>query len=276
MESIAEFAKPDVCHLLRLPGELRNFIYEYALTEERPLQVKRHGNDAAFKCYKQPLMQSEGYHETQGLAKWPKDAFVEVNQLRFVNKELYAETRALELRYNDLDFESIEDANEFLKNCALSQQAHLRTLTIHCAHIPSLGKVSSTKFTMRFCRAHPRANVRIEHDQDDPNVPLLLMRVAWREFRMRGTHKLLNEIFTAGCGLREAHLVSFKVKLEGAKFRPFPKNFRFFPCTSFDERAFRAGIEKDDHLLLYLARGYIQGGRDGLVRLMKQFIEHGS
>ncbi|KAH5325992.1 hypothetical protein HBI12_080990 [Parastagonospora nodorum] len=276
MESTGEFATIGVCHLFRLPGELRNYIYEYALTEERPLKVERRSNDTAFKCYKQPLAQAGGHHEMGAFSKSPTDTLVEVNQLRFVNKELHAETRALALRYNNLAFNSIGDANEFLKNCALSQQAHLHTLTIHCTRISGHGNPPAMKSIVQFCRAHPGATVRIKHSCNNPNVPISLMRIASREYRMRGTHKLLNAIFAPGCGQREAHIESFEAKLKGAKIRSPPRNFRFFPCiTSFDERTFRAGIEEDDELLWWLAYGYIQGGNDSLVRLMKQVIEHG-
>ena len=70
--------------LLQLPGELRNKIYEYALTEERGLVAY-----ANSPCV---------------LRTFRRGPDRESNQLKYVCHQLYAETRDLALRYNRLTF----------------------------------------------------------------------------------------------------------------------------------------------------------------------------
>ncbi|KAI4953366.1 hypothetical protein J4E86_006909 [Alternaria arbusti] len=70
--------------LLDLPRELRNIIYEYALTEEDGLLVQEW-----------PTM-----HPKAAGAKYGTDA----NQLKFTCRQLYTETTGLGLRYNKVTF----------------------------------------------------------------------------------------------------------------------------------------------------------------------------
>jgi hypothetical protein len=73
--------------LLSLPGELRNQIYEYALTDENDLQ-----------CLV-PVASS-----SLRLVSLSKSIFPDFNELQYVCKQLYKETSGLELQYNTVVF----------------------------------------------------------------------------------------------------------------------------------------------------------------------------
>jgi hypothetical protein len=79
--------------LLRLPGELRNNIYDYALTIDDKVIVTKLGDKPAL-CVTVP----------QG-GRFTKD--VEINQLQYVNKMLRVETKGYGLKRNDIHFATI-------------------------------------------------------------------------------------------------------------------------------------------------------------------------
>jgi len=78
--------------LLRLTAELRNTIYELTLTAPRSLHHRK--PDAVGK---KPCLY---LHDVPGDNENP----IEYNQLKYVNKQLYAETAGLELKFNDITF----------------------------------------------------------------------------------------------------------------------------------------------------------------------------
>ncbi|KAI4670683.1 uncharacterized protein J4E88_009775 [Alternaria novae-zelandiae] len=79
--------------LLDLPQELRDMIYEYALTEDEGLFVQRW-----------PAM-----HLKAAGATYRTDP----NQLKFTCRQLYAETTGLSLRYNELIFDDCASFDTF-------------------------------------------------------------------------------------------------------------------------------------------------------------------
>jgi hypothetical protein len=143
---------------LRLPGELRNKIYGFAL--------------------------SRGY--TEGDLVCPEPAAHELlyHQLRFVNRQLYWETAGLELRVSDVQFDSVDSspATWFLhaieKVPYLKKHVHqLRTvnLELSCATedeaFASWSRfklcrsgifydIEGLKSLAQFCRENPQVNVR--------------------------------------------------------------------------------------------------------------------
>jgi hypothetical protein len=81
--------------LLRLPAELRNRIYEYALTAKGDLMYMFWGTD-----HKSIICDSA--HDADSSRPVSVGA-TEFNQLKYVCLKLYAETAALELRLNTLN-----------------------------------------------------------------------------------------------------------------------------------------------------------------------------
>jgi hypothetical protein len=79
-------------HLLSLPGELRNMIYGYVLTNPKGLQYRR-GSDYVGRLY-----------NPTADAGAPHDADHETNQCQYVCHELRHETRGIGFRLNELYF----------------------------------------------------------------------------------------------------------------------------------------------------------------------------
>jgi len=120
--------------LLSLPRELRDMIYEYALTDCVPLSALversltgyttfRRGNDEGFQGRSDPYRYRHG----------------ETNPLRFVCHQLHNETSALALRYNDLIFYCPDGWNpvtvydlfdHFYDNCSPIYLVGIRKITI--------------------------------------------------------------------------------------------------------------------------------------------------
>jgi len=109
--------------LLALPRELRDIIYEYALTEEGGLLLK----DTYPKSFR-------GYR--------PYEHWVESNRLKYVCRQLYHETKGLGLKLNDLAFRSYRQAKDFvafLATCSAAQQQCIRKVTLCDTSCPSSG-----------------------------------------------------------------------------------------------------------------------------------------
>jgi hypothetical protein len=79
--------------LFKLPGELRNRILEYALTSSEPLR------------YNSPMGSSSRSSFYVSLTK-PDGTMIshEFNVIKYVNRQLYAETAGLEIKLNTLHF----------------------------------------------------------------------------------------------------------------------------------------------------------------------------
>lgn len=88
--------------LLRLPGEIRNRIFEYTLTSSRPLHhrapLERFSLDMP-TVEQHPTLFEAKHVDNLELTRCP-----EFNQLKFVNKQLYKETAGLELQFNRILF----------------------------------------------------------------------------------------------------------------------------------------------------------------------------
>ena len=189
LKAYPEKLKPQPTPLLRLPGELRNRIYEYALTNENGLYyTKKHFNAGPrnskpsklalhtkelhkpklvmadpvwdnldiYSCSEVSWINSDYYDEL-------KRSYTEdFNQLKYVCRQLYSETAGLELKYNDL---------------ILSAKWNLLSkLTQSFAEFPVSGTVSLRKVILRgpldpikkllkldeFCKQQPHITVHYQ------------------------------------------------------------------------------------------------------------------
>ena len=192
-----------VCHLFRLPGELRNRIYEYALTEANGLLYredergighlclvdKPHGEHclAASKNYKPSQhprhLQQPGYpgnkqpykerahasagEQSEDIKDNKLGTFDEANKLRFVNQQLFQETRGLGMHYNDISFEehfshdayAMAQCENFLRSCSTEEKEHVRRLVISSSAYDMLRLLDGPAIIPTFCRMFPRANI---------------------------------------------------------------------------------------------------------------------
>ena len=111
--------------LLDLPRELRDMIYEYALTEDQGLLlVERDDTQKSFRGCR------------------PTDPSTESNCLKYVCRQLYYETKGLGLGLNDLTIrcrhefrEQIEDFITFLATCSVGQQQCIRKVTLCTSYV---------------------------------------------------------------------------------------------------------------------------------------------
>lgn len=71
------------CWLLRMPGEVRNLIYGYALSEPNGLFYRYQENDNSMKLY---------------TTMYPEESEMEANQLKYVCRQLNKETKGLGLK----------------------------------------------------------------------------------------------------------------------------------------------------------------------------------
>jgi hypothetical protein len=125
----------NVSPLIRLPRELRDLVFAYALSFEGGLiadVVNATGQDSTGN----DSTAVTRFHAKESLKK------MKANQLRLVCRQFYAESNKLELRYNrditfvDTDGQSNALTNfvHFYKNCSLAQLQFVRRVTILDSH----------------------------------------------------------------------------------------------------------------------------------------------
>ncbi|KAF2711600.1 hypothetical protein K504DRAFT_532166 [Pleomassaria siparia CBS 279.74] len=309
-----------VCHFFRLPGELRNLVYEYVLTEPDGLfhRVDDKGverlclvsDDGAKPVSRQsePLLLAQNPGSTPVLHKRRKISneqrietkepdtendkkkviiVDDANQLRFVSRQLFRETRGLGIRFNDLTFrnstregapwDTTITCMRFLKNCSAEHLRYLRNLTVDKARWENcvLG-VGNALF--HFCRKNPHITVNCCLSylrQDSSKFMFHLMMVAYRtEKRPDLVSKL-----TGGNTRLEDYFSGML-----AKFEKFPKeqmiaNVRAFPWDrKFDADIFQMALQQDDRasrLIRRLSNEPHSVGIEGLMRIAKDVHDNG-
>ncbi|KAI4934927.1 hypothetical protein J4E85_002789 [Alternaria conjuncta] len=141
--------------LLRLPGELRNRIYEYALQTDNDLQFTFHG--IKHSCF-------------VGLGAW--DCYEDLNQLKLTCRQLYKETAGLEAQVNRVHFVSHwshrdlgpgEQFLTFIQHSAANKRGQFRNITLWVDQFPyqqSLERRGILLELAEYCRQHPHVNIR--------------------------------------------------------------------------------------------------------------------
>ncbi|KAF2877760.1 hypothetical protein BDV95DRAFT_588794 [Massariosphaeria phaeospora] len=145
---------------LKLPAELRNMIYEYALTEQVPLFATPHNANRVPKLY-----------VAGGLFPQPPDIpfedwarGFEVNQLRYVCRQMHDETRGLALALNNLTFHGRKSGGrtgsrqfeDFLECISSISKNYIHNVTI-------LDERTRHPMIYDFCRQHPASRVIIRY-----------------------------------------------------------------------------------------------------------------
>jgi hypothetical protein len=124
-----------------LPAELRNDIYSYALSHQHPILATIRNTHTSLA----PVRTPELYVRGHSIADQPAETVaqpdetvpeVEANQLRYVCKQMWQETKGLSLRYNDIVFwhepyrPALATCAKFLANVSLSDQRRIRKIVI--------------------------------------------------------------------------------------------------------------------------------------------------
>lgn len=203
--------------LLALPREIRDIIYEYALTEVDGLVIIETSNQktstSKFKlCY-------------------GDEKYEEANQMKFACRQLHVETRGLGLKLNKLRFMSnchMMSFRRFLSTCSIKQQQSLRRITLsfrygylrtHYALITTI-----RPNLLAFCTANPQCEMIIRLKSYYTSKSLLKKIIYGSQLQYL-LHQTCSEIFPA------------------AHYRPFidsmshhvincPTNLKVYPATS--------------------------------------------
>ncbi|KAH7378245.1 hypothetical protein BKA66DRAFT_571675 [Pyrenochaeta sp. MPI-SDFR-AT-0127] len=207
---------PPTSPLLQLPSEIRNKIYEYALSS--PMPLRPHPPLTTTYMYFAPTVPSrptliEGTH----LKDYKTTQCPEFNQIRFVNRQLYLETAELEYQFNSILFSrqllrwtplitaTIRPLSEyhrfrsseqcffdFIKQMKVHRISWLKTVIISSdvkmlAHYNFRAPPMPDLYTLvHFCKQHP--NITMKYQYNDWNLKKL------------GCDQVL-DFYTAGIGL---------------------------------------------------------------------------
>ncbi|KAH6864921.1 hypothetical protein BKA58DRAFT_235273 [Alternaria rosae] len=105
-------------------------IYQLSLTHSKPLHCRmlKDGEDKPYL-----------YHREAPYHQGDDEKLVEYNQLKYVNKQLYAATAGLELKFNDVTFsegsghESPSDIlTAWVSSISIAKRSWIKTISIRC------------------------------------------------------------------------------------------------------------------------------------------------
>jgi hypothetical protein len=265
--------------LFQLPQELRDQIYAFALYEEAGLRYRtcRNGFGKLYRHPRIPILSSTIArcllrYSFRRLSTTRRRSVRENNQLKYVCKRLYAETKGLDFRYNCIIFEdSLEkDALEqctFLLGCCRT----LQEVTIKCS-LPSFSSgCSEYRFFStieRYCRTRANLLVRVHvpyWSQADPSF--LLLGLYFLGALRADTHhiaQLAREVVGLDDLNSALELFTAPMKMSN-NIRIFPKEERF--CQQMFERSCR------NNPIVTLPSGDL--AQTDVIKVVKGWFEHG-
>ncbi|KAH7075101.1 hypothetical protein FB567DRAFT_183518 [Paraphoma chrysanthemicola] len=272
----------DERHFFRLPAELRIKIYKHALTEQRPINFDRTVDFAGRWC-----RNSDERTVTYGsVARVADENLREVNQLRFVNKQMHMETRGLELWVNEMSFKDIQTASYFIQKCSQSNLIHLRVVHLRQGsyYTRQVHARPQLHALVRFCHDHPHATIRSHLSEWSPNSYGTLRYFGQEEAVIRGTQTLVTNLYVDGS---RSHLRALKYirKLQAEQAAQasndehnpveWTTNFKFHPSTEhLDVNLLRDNIGPYH----FRRAGFInevEGAFEGYIRMTRRLIKHG-
>ncbi|KAF2788210.1 hypothetical protein K505DRAFT_342288 [Melanomma pulvis-pyrius CBS 109.77] len=246
--------------LLSLPAELRNMIFQYALTEKDGVHVKE-GMSTERRIFGL-------YARRNTTAGW---VYKELNQLRYVCRQTYSETKGLGLRYNNLHFpnntrpreyysyRSLHEAGEmvrpwtvclhFLQNLSPEQMSRIKRISL----VEWFGSYDQSEsyptyvFSLRgvramseICRAYPKIEITIYLEHLGTRTGLLLwmffgggLELALRKRRPQWDTTLFN--------IEPVIPQLARIWTETDEYEiPFPDNLKVFPSDKYKEDAWEA------------------------------------
>jgi hypothetical protein len=272
--------------LLRLPTELRDCIYRYALyCDNTGLQYRYWKTKADGK----PI-----FHATGKSKEDPRSW----NQMQYVCRQLHAETKALELKYNPLIFRQTatwelvawSQFSRFAKALPKSKLAWLRTITLSTnsnavrdvwgpwfvsRELPSIISIS------RFCDRHPQitCNYIIPlftiHDRfEDEGLPMVPDVVRFMEEGVYINQVLRDKdvAFLIYASMSDHFDNEAKILRKGREVHEYQaSNLSFWPeLRTFDEEGFRKWAIRGEYLW-----NALEGGMEVWVKHAKDWIEKG-
>lgn len=279
--------KDGKCHLLELPGEIRNVIYSVVLAEKDKLKFVRYLPSPMGRLQSDWKMKVTDRTLTGELLATVSSA--DSNQLRLVNKELYKETNGLGLRYNSVAFENHEDASYFIRFCNQAKLQRIKEMHI-CPKGDSwydfLGVKHEYWVVFNFLYLFPHAKVRLHSDDFYEQDVDTLESMAMQEKLFRGTHFVqksltVREDWTDGFETAGTGRGSFSGDAVASIRRwgqpSIPPNFRFhFEDAELDLKILRKEVQKDGPLKeKVLEELCTPGGVKGYIELIDNILENG-
>ncbi|OAG11414.1 uncharacterized protein CC84DRAFT_1211075 [Paraphaeosphaeria sporulosa] len=230
---MAVFSAPlqSQCYFFNIPPELRNAIYEYALTEFMPLLCTAGDATGSPKL----LLQYQ---------PGDKEARREANQLRYVCRQLNYEARTLSLRYNDIHFHGIENFESFLLSSMHTLHRRFRNVIILDDHeslkksytINQLIDRSMSPVLYTFCSRNPKARVVIRNSRRFTEGAWLTIYVKLRQTLREDMEEKMETMFDAEtAGLIKEGSISLRRDLVEKYQRPFLQNLRIAPTADYPQ-----------------------------------------
>ncbi|KAF2640180.1 hypothetical protein P280DRAFT_549978 [Massarina eburnea CBS 473.64] len=266
--------------LLSLPGELRNRIYQYVLTEG-VVEVKEEANNGKIlfclcrKGSKPGDVVSKPNKNTSIYGKHSR----ELNQMKYVCRQLHIETKGQGLKWNALEIfesekfryfhahrEALPHTTRFLDHCSHLRKAQITHITICEDSFVRGGNSMLILFfppsLISFCRAYPTATVYVylrmlnlsSFDYDNDHRVEYIYR-EWSR-TVNDWHLIMRKKLLPGMEIVDVS-ETFKGWVEpcwGTDSQPVPRNFRVFP-----KGRFRPESVKDPNLRRKIARVYREG-----------------
>jgi hypothetical protein len=274
--------------LLLLPGEIRNAIYAYAFAQNHGIwyqydKERRIGQMFLFTHDRRDLTNevrtSQHPHHSQA-------AFLEANQLKFVNHQLCAETRGLVLRYNDLMFRNVEELAIFLRTCDTSHYSRFRVFNVVTGSIFDLatlrfaGDEVPVHAVFDFCRQAPHVLVRHISMVDFSKMAFFGWAIRLEVAARRGV-AIMQTLVPSQHGQGQVMRIFLtKAGLGSLADVPgnAPSNFRFFPRMNLSEeqsvQAFRHAYENDSSIR-GMIHPHLEGRLDRWLDVMRRAIRFG-
>jgi hypothetical protein len=234
-----------LCQLFRLPQELRDQIYRYALYNEDGLYYQTYRNGLSRLC-KGPSTPSRStivrwlYRCT--LRKKRKGYTRENNQLKYVCKRLYNETKELDMLHNLVIFQDAANKDALEQYTFLLQRCPaLRQVAIKCSLPTFRINYMKQEFAtiVRHCQLHVNVLVKIYvpyWSQEDDNFILtglhFLSTLRADDFLMAQFAQTFQGPYRRGSHAAHAHIPN--------NMRVFPKEEKF--CRHTLEQNYRANL----------------------------------
>lgn len=273
------------CYFLRLPGELRNLVYAYALSEPAGLEF-RYDSQGIARLYHfgaaKPSPEISSTITDEGLeAHGGESEMSDANQLQYISRDIRRETRGIGIRYNRLTFDNLVNFMAFLETCPSTHTKHIRHITIDRSlytkrsqaesvdHVQKRSKRRSEFFD--FCKSNASVTIRNPLKSWRQDDPWFITNTISLQIQFRKHSKLIYDFFT-----NEKTQRLLETSFRHAKSRPkdVPTNMHFYPTDEiFHEDTFRTTVEGNAIIRSLLAD--VDGGIDRWVSVAKEIYKHG-
>ncbi|KAF2640349.1 hypothetical protein P280DRAFT_550121 [Massarina eburnea CBS 473.64] len=254
---------PDgTCHLLRIPGELRNRIYKYALTEPHGIgYVEDNSSESRLVCLTKIKTEDTRtinrnivmIERTSFLRKHPVRQVV-ANQIQFVNRAFRQETRGLGLKFNVITFfptlenYAIGVLARFLATCPSEKKDWLRAIVVDRFKQGTSSKSrlkSDQNVIFDFCRTHDKVKVELPVVTLQKNHDNIFLETCAVMRLLRNEDHLVSKlpyISYYHLSIHQFMDTSYTKLIKKIFVGDVPRNVQLYPWGIFDEEYIRIGF----------------------------------